>query len=131
MLIKIIFVVVGILGFFTEVNNLNIKFNIKGIDNIVTGLVLGGIIYFLYVFVDYTTWHIILIVLYEIAFFVIMLLSFFAIFEGLIQMVYSFYLNYNQKEHRKYKIFSSLIVILSQILGLLLIIAQIYSLVFK
>ena len=130
-LIKIIFVIFGIIGFFTEMNNLNLKFKIKGIDNIGIGIVLLLILYILYKFIDFSKWFKIFIGIYELMFFIFLLISIYAIFAGLLQMSYSFYLNYKSNEHKKYKVFSSLIVILTQISGLVLIIAQIYDLLFK
>ena len=130
-LIKIIFVIFGILGFFTEMNNLNLKFRIKGIDNIGIGIVLLVVLYVLYITINFSKWYKIFIGIYELVFFIFLLLAIYAVFAGLLQMAYSLYQNYKSNEHKKRKVFSSLIVILTQIASLILILTQIYDICFK
>ena len=127
--VKVTFIVVGIIGLFTEINKLNLNYNIKGLDSIEAGLFLWGVIYLLEVFVNNNNWLEIFSVLYEIFLFLIVLLSIYGCCKGLIEMVYSLYLNYT-KQNKKESLFSSAIVALTQLFALALIVAQIYD-IFK
>lgn len=127
--VKVTFIVVGIIGLFTEINKLNLNYNIKGLDSIEVGLFLWGVIYLLKTFVDFSDFPEILFTLYEIFLFFIILLSIYGCCKGLIEMVYSLYLNYT-KQNKKENLFSSAIIALTQLFGLALIVAQIYD-IFK
>ncbi|MGN1342818.1 MAG: hypothetical protein ACI4VL_06500 [Bacilli bacterium] len=128
-IIKVVFVVVGILGLFTEISNLNISYNIKGLDNIGLGIFLLIISYILKVYITTNNWFNILSILYEMILFFVILLSIYGFCRGLIEMIYSLYKNYKEK-NKKGKLFSSTMVILTQLFGLILILAQIYD-IFK
>ena len=125
-IIKIIFIVVGILGLFTEISNLNINYDIKGLNNIGIGLFLLIISYLLKVNINPNNWFEILFILYEILLFFIILISVYGLCRGLIEMAYSLYKNYKEK-NKKGNLFSSIIVVLTQLLGLVLLVAQIYD----
>lgn len=126
--IKIVFIVIGILGLFTEISNLNISYNIKGLDNIGLGIFLLVISYLLKAYLDPSNWLEILSIIYEMFLFFIILLSIYGFCRGIIEMIYSLYTNYKQKNsNRKSNLFSSVIVILTQLCGLALILAQIYD----
>ena len=125
-IIKIIFIVVGILGLFTEISNLNINYDIKGLNNIGIGLFLLIISYLLKVNINPNNWFEILFILYEILLFFIILISVYGLCRGLIEMAYSLYKNYKEK-NKKGNLFSSIIVVLTQLFGLVLLAAQIYD----
>lgn len=125
-IIKIIFIVIGILGLFTEISNLNINYDIKGLNNIGIGLFLLIISYLLKVNINPNNWFEILFILYEILLFFIILISVYGLCRGLIEMAYSLYKNYKGK-NKKGNLFSSIIVVLTQLFGLVLLVAQIYD----
>lgn len=125
-IIKIVFIVVGILGLFTEISNLNINYDIKGLNNIGIGLFLLIISYLLKVNINPNNWFEILFILYEILLFFIILISVYGLCRGLIEMAYSLYKNYKAK-NKKGNLFSSIIVVLTQLFGLVLLVAQIYD----
>lgn len=124
--IQITFILIGILGLMTEIKNLNISYNIKGLDNIIMGLFLLGVTYVMKAYIHPETWFLLLKYIYEIILFLIILFAIYGLSRGLIEMIYSLYKNYKENNKKK-KLFSSAIVIISQILGLALIVAQIYE----
>lgn len=128
-IVKIIFIGIGILGLFTEISNLNINYNIKGLDNICTGIFLLVISYLLKTYVYTNKWTIIFLILYEVFLFFIILISIYGLCKGLIEMAYSLYKNYIEK-HKRGNLFTSIIVVLTQLFGLVLVLAQIYD-IFK
>lgn len=128
-IIKLVFIVIGILGLFTEISNLNISYNIKGLDNICTGIFLLVISYLLKIYVYPDNWLEFFLILYEVFLFFIILISIYGLCRGLIEMTYSLYQNYKEK-HKKGNLFTSLIVVLTQLFGLVLVLAQIYD-IFK
>jgi len=126
--VKITFIVIGILGLFTEVSNLNLNYNIKGLDNIGVGVFLMFLLYLIEKFVNTNSWLYFFVILYEALIIIILLLCIYSFSVGIIQMFYSLYLNYkNKNTNKKRNLFSGLIVILTQLLGLALIVAQIYD----
>lgn len=127
--IKIGFVIIGILGLFTEVSKSNFNYNIKGLDNIGYGSFVLLILYLLKININTSKWWTIFTILYEVALFLVMLISIYGFCKGIIEMIYSLYKNYKEK-NKKVNLFSSVIVMLTQLLGLILIIAQIYD-IFK
>ena len=127
--IKIGFVIIGILGLFTEVSKLNFNYNIKGLDNIGYGSLVLLILYLLKININTGNWWKIFIILYEAVLFFLILVSIYGLCKGVIEMIYSLYKNYKEK-HKKENLFSSILVMLTQLLGLMLIIAQIYD-IFK
>lgn len=54
--IKIGFVIIGILGLFTEVSKLNLNYNIKGLDNIGYGSFVLLILYLLKININTSNW---------------------------------------------------------------------------
>ena len=68
-IIKITFIVVGILGLFTEIKNLNISYNIKGLDDIILGVVLLIVGYYIKDCVNIENWIEPFISLYEFVLF--------------------------------------------------------------
>lgn len=127
--IKITFIIVGILGLLTEISNLNINYNIKGLDNIGIGFFLLVASYLLKVYVDVSSWYLFFAILFETGLFFFLLISMYGFCRGIIEMFYSIYKNYKEK-HIKENLFSSIIVTLTQLFGLVLILAQIYD-IFK
>lgn len=128
-IIQVSFIVCGLLGLFTEISNLNIRHNIKGLDNIGPAVFLLVVSYLLKTYIDTSKWFEIISTLYEVFLFFIILLSIYGFCKGIIEMLYSLYKNYKEK-HKKENLFSSIMIVLSQLLGLVLILAQIYD-VFK
>ena len=127
--IKITFIIVGILGLLTEISNLNINYNIKGLDDIGIGSFLLVIAYLLKVYVDVSSWYLIFDILYEAVLFFFLLISLYGFCRGIIEIFYSLYKNHKEKK-KKESLFSSIVVILTQLFGLALILAQIYD-IFK
>ena len=125
-IIKIVFIVIGILGLFTEISNLNISYDIKGLNNIRAGLFMLIISYLLKVYINPDNWFEILFILYEVFLFFIILISVYGLCRGLIEMVYSLYKNYKEK-NKKGNLFSSIMIVLTQLFGLALLVAQIYD----
>lgn len=125
-IIKLVFIVIGILGLFTEISKLNINFEIKGLNNIGSGLFFLMISYLLKNYINPNNWFEILFILYEIFLFFIILISVYMLCRGLIEMVYSLYMNYKEK-NKKRNLFSSIMVVLTQLFGLILLVAQIYD----
>lgn len=126
--VQITFIIVGILGLTTEIKNLNLSYNIKGLDNLIMGIFLLGITYIMKIYIAPQNWFFIFKYVYEIILFLIMLFSIYGLSRGLIEMIYSLYKNYKENNKKK-NLFSSAIVIISQILGLALIVAQIYEII--
>lgn len=131
--IKIVFIIIGIIGAFTEASNLNQRLDIMGFDNVAV----GGLL----LFATYSSKNLekilklsesfkfIGIIGYVIlAFF--FLLSFYIICEGIIQIIYSIRLKFVDKKG-KFNLISSIIMPLSQIFSLILIFFQIYEIIFK
>lgn len=125
-IIKIVFIVIGILGLFTEISKLNINYEIKGLNNIGSGLFLLIISYLLKVYINPNNWFEILFILYEVFLFFIILISVYGLCKGLIEMFFSLYKNYKEK-NKKMNLFSSIMVVLTQLFGLILLVAQIYD----
>ena len=125
-IIKIVFIVIGILGLFTEINKLNINYEIKGLNNIGSGLFLLIISYLLKVYINPNNWFEILFILYEVFLFFIILIFVYGLCRGLIEMFFSLYKNYKEK-NKKMNLFSSIMVVLTQLFGLILLVAQIYD----
>ncbi len=121
------FIILGILGLITEINNMNKILKIKGLDNISVGSFLFLLSFFLKMHLNIK--NTILNSLFEIFIFILFLLAVYSLRLGLIQMLYSAYKNSKEMKTKK-NTFSSIILVLSQLLGLALIVAQIYE-IFK
>lgn len=130
--IKIIFIVVGILGFITEVTKLNFKNDIKGLDNLLLGVFLLIILIAMRTYINADNWFLIIKYCYQVLLFLFILLSIYGFARGLIEMLYSIIINYRKDngKSKKESAFKNIIFVLSQLFGLLLIIAQIYA-IFK
>ena len=86
------------------------------------------LLYLIEKFVNTNSWLYFFVILYEALIIIILLLCIYSFSVGIIQMFYSLYLNYkNKNTNKKRNLFSGLIVILTQLLGLALIVAQIYD----
>ena len=137
-IIKISFIVSGMLGFLTEIKKINIKHNIKGIDNIFFGLIIFIGVYLLKNFISSMDMNSIWFVLFDIItiryllIFLLMLIAIFGFFRGILELVYSIYLRYKEsnKSEKNKSLFTNIVLVLSQLLGLVLINAQIYD-IFK
>jgi hypothetical protein len=130
--IKIVFIVVGILGFITEVNRLNFKNDIKGLYNLLLGVFLLIILIAMKTYIHADSWFFIIKYFYQVLLFLFILFSIYGFARGLIEMIYSIMINY-KKDNGKLKkesVFKNIVFVLSQLFGLLLIIAQIYA-IFK
>lgn len=127
-IIKFTFIITGILGLFTEISKLNINYNIKGLDNIKIGSFLLVAIYLLKKYVNVGSWYLFFGILFETGLFLLLLVSMYGFCRGIIEMFYSIYKNYKEKK-RKENVFSSIIVTLTQLFGLVLILAQIYDII--
>lgn len=124
--IQIVFIIVGILGLVTEIRNLNANYNIAGVDNIVSGLILLILSYLLKTFINPDNWINFASRIYELLLFFLILFSIYGICRGVIEMCYSIYKDYREKK-KKGKLFSSVMAILTQLFGLALVVAQIYD----
>ena len=129
-MIKIVFIIVGIMGLFTEIKRLNIRLNIKGLGDIGIGVFILTVSYLLKINIDVSDWIEIIVILYEMFLFFTILISIYGCCKGLIEMFYSIYKNYKENRNKMINLFSSIMAVLSQLFGLVLILAQIYD-VFK
>ena len=82
--------------------------------------------YLLKVYINPNNWFEILFILYEVFLFFIILISVYGLCRGLIEMFFSLYKNYKEK-NKKMNLFSSVMVVLTQLFGLILLVAQIYD----
>lgn len=131
--IRFVLVVIGLIGLFTKVSNLNKRLEIYGFDNIIIG---GFLMFGFYFFKNLENivklpdnFKFMGIIGYIILTF-LFLLSFYGIFEGIMQIIYSIHLKFTSKKG-KLTLISSIIAPLSQIFGLILILFQIYEIIFK
>ncbi|MBE6158481.1 MAG: hypothetical protein E7159_01490 [Firmicutes bacterium] len=125
LIIRIAFIIIGIVGFFTEIDKLNKKYNIIGTDNIFKGLTLLTGLYLIYVYLKYSLLIFLFKLLYVIFFLLFLLIGISWIYQGLIQVLYSIYINKKNKKNNKKNTVSSIVVVISQILGIVLVILQI------
>ncbi len=125
LIIRIAFIIIGIVGFFTEMDKLNKKYNIVGSNNVFRGLTFLTFLYLIYIKVKYSSWIVLFKLLYIIAFLLLLLMGMSWIYQGLIQFAYSIYTNKKSNKLNKKKTASSIIVVVTQILGLALVILQI------
>lgn len=128
--IKIIFIITGLLGLFTEMSSLNKKNSIKGLDDLGGGLFLFISLLLIKTYVNTNNWNNFFIVCGKIFLFIMIFISIYMFSSGTIKMIYSVYKNYCNKTSTKEKnknLFSNIIVILSQLCGVALMVAQIYD----
>lgn len=131
--IKIAFIFIGLIGVFTEASNLNKRLEIIGLDSVACGGILLLVAYYSKnlenMFKLSESFKFIGIIGYIIlAFF--FLVSFYIICEGIMQLIYSIRLKFDNKKG-KFNLISSIIMPLTQIFSLILIFFQIYQIVFK
>ncbi len=112
------FIALGCLGFSTEISRMNKDRNIKGIDNVVLGIVLiiiWSVIYFLI-----KNW------IGSSIGFLFLVFGIYGICRGIIEIGYSI-MSKGQKEYRgnKLGIIKEIVIIISEIAGIALIIIQI------
>jgi hypothetical protein len=134
-IIKISFIICGVLGFFTEIMKINAEHNIKGIESIFIGLMLFLGAYLAKNYISsmniagiwFTIFNVITI--RYLVLFLLMLISIYGFFSGILELSYSMYLRYKEsnRDEKNKKLFTNIILILSQLLGLILIAAQIYD----
>lgn len=127
---QILFVVLGVIGLFTEIRKLNFYNNIKGLDNIIYGIITVLVFIFLRNNINTVNWLKIIIPLYEFILFIMILVGIYGACEGIIQMIFSIYTNYTKKENGRKIVFTNILMVLGQLLGLALMVAQIYE-IFK
>lgn len=127
-LTQIAFILVGILGLFTEVKTLNEKSNIMGMEDVVLG---GALLLGTYYMGSVNTkdWFILISALYNLLMFFILLISSYGFSSGIIKMIYSLYKN--KKQDSGERTFSNIILVLSQLAGIVLIVFQIYEIFSK
>lgn len=129
--IKGFFIIIGILGLFTEVKNLNFRFDIKGLDNVMIGVFMLVIIFLMRSYINVDNWFVIIKYSYQLILFFLILICIYGFARGIIEMGYSIIKNYvNDGKNKKKNIFKNIMFVLTQLFGLLLVMAQIYD-VFK
>lgn len=111
------FIIVGILGLVTEIRNLNANYNIAGVDNIVSGLILLILSYLLKTFINPDNWINFASRIYELLLFFLILFSIYDICRGVIEMCYSIYKDYREKK-KNGKLFSSVMADFNSLFGL-------------
>lgn len=119
--IQWIFIVVGTLGFGSEISKIkkDKEKRIKGIDDIITGIVVILIWFLVYKIVNNTTGN-------SIAF-LLLILGTFGTFKGIIEVIYSAMQLKKEKSNKKVntEIMKDVMLMLSQIAGICLIAVQI------
>lgn len=119
-IIQWLFIVIGCLGFGTEIKKMNKDRGIKGIDNLITGIVVVGIWAVIYYFVK--NW------IGNLIGFFFLIIGIYGSCRGIIEIGYSIAkINKGHKETQKSKleIIKEIILILSEIAGMTLIVIQI------
>lgn len=115
-----LFIVIGCLGFGTEISKMNKDRGIKGIDNLITGIIVVGIWAVIYYFVK--NW------IGNLIGFFFLIIGLYGSCRGIIEIGYSIVkINKEHKETQKSKlgIIKEIILILSEIAGMALIVIQI------
>lgn len=118
--IQWIFIVMGCLGFGTEISKMNKDKGIRGIDDLIVGVILVGIWAVIYYFVGYWIGNVIG--------FLILIMGVYGSSQGIIKIIYSFTLiskNHINNKTGKLHFIKEIILILSEILGIALIVVQI------
>lgn len=125
--IKILFIIIGFMGLFTEMSNLNERLEIKGFDNIAIGMVFLIPTYIMKFSIDISKWLTIFAIPYLIVMCILLFVSICLFSEGLLQIFYSIYIKIKNNKTTKKSILSRIIVVLTQLASLVLVIAQIYD----
>lgn len=122
------FTAVGIIGIITEGRKLNISYNMKGLDNVLLGSILMVIFYLLKVFIKTDSYNKIAVFVFQIVLFLFLLTAVFVFCKGLLEMIYSMALK--SKDKGIGIIVSSILVMIAQITALIILLLQIFNIVF-
>ncbi len=118
--IQWLFIIIGCLGFSTEISNMNKNRGVKGIDTLVLGLALTIIWALIYYFFKHWIANV-------IGFF-ILIIGVYGSFRGILEIIYSI-IEINKKNKNKSEnklaIIKEIILVLSELAGMLLIVIQI------
>jgi hypothetical protein len=118
-IIQWIFIIIGCLGFSTEISNMNKNRGIKGIDNLIIGIVLiiiwAGIYYFIKHWIG------------NVIGFLFLVIGLYGGCRGIIEIGYSILKKNkkNKEERDKFGVIKEIILMLSEIAGIALIVVQI------
>lgn len=118
--IQWLFIAIGLLGFGTEISKLNKNRGIKGIDDLIIGIIIVAIWAVIYYWVKYWIGNL-------IGFF-FLIIGLYGGCRGILEIIYSLTkINKEHKEKQKSKleIIKEIILILSEIAGMALIVIQI------
>lgn len=128
-LVTIIFIVVGILGFLTEIGKTFEKYNLKGSNGILTGVFLILVLLIGKAFIKIpNNWFIIIVTLLKIMYIFFLLVGIYSLIDGIFLATYSIYLKIKDEKSKKrfIKISTELII---KGLGLILVILQIIEVI--
>lgn len=118
-IIRWIFIIVGLLGLLVECSKRKKKFNIKGYDDFIAGIVC--------VIIACLILYLVKNILGKITFFVIALFGLYGCITGVLKIIYSIYISMKERKNKGENnkgMISDLIIFLTQLMGLLLIILQ-------
>lgn len=115
--VEIVLILLGIVGTMTEVGKLN-KGNIKGLDDLVTGIICTGVTIFLIWKMD--------ILWLNVICFLFALIGIFELFTGIFKATYSLLLNRRKSENKKIKIISA-ITLATELIALVVVVLQLVS----
>lgn len=126
---KIVFITIGLLGFISETSKLVKNTALKGTNDLIIALVLLIILFGVRNAIKIPKeWPNLINYIYDIGFIFILLICLFGLFLGIMRVIYSLYIiskdRTKEKNSTKFKIS---LTIISQIFGIILIIAQIYD----
>ena len=119
-IIQWLFIIIGCLGFSTEISKMNKNREIKGIDNLITGIVLIVIWAIIYYFIKHWIGNV-------IGFF-ILIIGLYGGCRGIIKIGYSIIeisKRHKKEQENELNVIKEIILILSEIAGIALIVVQI------
>lgn len=127
-IVTYIFIFIGFIGFISETDNITKKYNVKGFTDILTGILLAAVLYFLNKYITIpNSWLNIIINGLKIIYIFFWLISIYSISNGILKIVYSLYINIkNNKKKTNIKLLLKLLV---DVLGLVLLILQIIKII--
>ena len=111
--IKIVFIVLGILGFITFVNKFNKNHQIKGMDNLIVGIVVILIWFLIYFYLKSTIANTIM--------FFFLILGLYGTCRGILEILYSI----KNESKNIFGVIKRMMPILSELFGIMLIMIQI------
>ena len=111
--IKIVFIVLGILGFLTFVNKFNKNHQIKGMDNLIVGIVVILIWFLIYFYLKSTIANTIM--------FFFLILGLYGTCRGILEILYSI----KNESKNIFGVIKRMMPILSELFGIMLIMIQI------